>query len=166
MLQKPMVPPAAVEGPAAADSSVDIVEKATATLMDGVRGFASLAGDVDSHELRSALLELSAERRKATERLVRAAGDSGIAHPEEADGTVSAAIYRTWLKLESAIAGDQAAVESVLNAERRDIESINNHITMLPPDSEIASALRNAVFVMEAATTRLQDWLRMGPSHE
>lgn len=140
-----------------ADDTESAIEKAMDILADGVRGYQTIADELESPTLRSLFLTLADERNHSAETLLRAATDSSIAFDANTEGTVPGAIHRTWLKLETMVAGDEAVVESVENAEEHAVSDLE---TILETDvaDPVAAAIRHAILDVTNAKARLADW--------
>lgn len=145
----------------AGDGSVTDATRATqdaiATLANGAHGYRALADEVESTALRTIFLESAAERTRTTEEVIRAATDSGLDFVPDTDGTVPGAIHRTWLKLETMVAGEDAAAESVVNAEEHAISDLEDALSDDLPEA-VAAAIRQAVFDVSNAKARISDW--------
>lgn len=139
-----------VEAPAA-------VEKALQTLSNGAMGYRTLAEEVESPVLRSLLTQLAEERKRTVEDTLRQATDAGIDFEPETDGTIVGAFHRVWLKIESAVAGDAALVESAENAESHAIEQLEEALGAATPEG-FDKALRSAIFDVSRAKEQLVEW--------
>lgn len=143
-------PVTAVETPAA-------VEKALQTLSNGALGYETLVEEIQDPALRSLVETLANERKQTVEATLRKAIDGGVSFEPETDGTVVGALHRAWLKLESAVSGDDALVDSVVRAESHAVEQLEEALE-LAVDEELADAFRSAIYDVSSAKERLTAW--------
>ncbi|NND03245.1 MAG: DUF2383 domain-containing protein [Acidimicrobiia bacterium] len=144
-------PVPALEAPAA-------VEAVLQTLSNGVLGYRTIAGDVSSTVLTSLFNELANKRSETVESTLRAAADAGVSFEPKTDGSVAGAIHRAWLKLESALVGDESIVDSALKAESYAINQIEEAFEGDLPD-DLRKALNQATEDVQAAVQQLESWL-------
>lgn len=146
-----------------ADTSVQAMESessiegALQTLSDGAKGYRALADEIESADLRSTLTGLAEARTAAVEQVLRVAADAGIDFEPKTDGTLAGAAHRTWLKIESAISGEGALIESAEAAEDHAIGELEDALeTVTTPD--LAEALRSALSSVREAKETLATW--------
>ena len=134
-----------------------IIEDALQTLSDGVEGYRTVADQVESTALESMLRSLAEERKEAAELVLRTAADAGIEFEPETDGSVTGAAHRVWLKIESAVAGDDALIGSAKNAEEHAISDLEDALEIVTSE-ELAGSLRSALSSVREAKQKLVDW--------
>lgn len=146
-----------------ADTSVEAMERANPiedalqTLSDGARGYRTLGEEIESAELKPIIATLAAKRSETVETLLRAATEAGVDFEPKTDGTLSGAAHRAWLKLESAIKGDDALVESAEAAEEHAIGQLEEALETVTIEP-LADHLRAAIDSIRGAKDQLAHW--------
>lgn len=142
----------------AATEAEGAVEEVLQTLSNGVLGYRTTAGDASSTVLTSLFNELANRRSDMVEATLRSAADENIDFTPDTDGSVVGAIHRAWLKIESALVGDDAIVESVLKAEDYAAGQLEDALDGELPDG-LRKALIKAAEEVDYARDQLKSWL-------
>lgn len=101
-----------------------VVNSVIETLIDGVRGFEAAADKADG-DLEQQLVSMGAQRREATEDMIRIAGDENM-DPVTLDdqGTASGVLHRSWINIRDAVQGDSGVAAAARHGEQHAREEI------------------------------------------
>ena len=130
-----------------------VIDDAIETLVNGVRGYESVAERAESPAVRDLFTRLAGSRKEALDDVVKAAADARI--DVDVDGTVPGALHRAWIAVEGAVAGDQALVESAQTGESHAAEELDTVLAEELPE-QVAEALRKALADVASARQVLE----------
>lgn len=124
-------------------------------LENGVRGYETASQETSDPIVTALLRELRRRREEIRADVVRVAAEELSAEPGGMRGTVPGAIHRGWIKLEGAVAGDQAIVESAITGEEEAIDDLEAALDQPLPEA-VADAIRRAVDEVHHALDELR----------
>lgn len=133
------------------------VQSVIETMNNGRLGYETAAKHTEDPVITALLRRLGSERAKARDELIRVAADDFGYIPSDDDGTVPGAVHRGWIKLEGALAGDEAVVQSAIRGETEALDDFSDALDQgLPqPIAEVvrrtAAEVRDAIAELEAA---------------
>lgn len=133
------------------------VDEVTSSLFDAAAGLDKAAELIDDDSLASVLAEMAERRRVDRGRILAAAVDTKMRPDEGSPGTVPGALRRGWMRLEAAIAGDGAVVETITDAEGDLLEDIDRALGHDLPKG-VADEMRRAREAIVNARSMLEDW--------
>ncbi len=131
------------------------LSKVFEALENGVRGYETAAQETSDPVVTALLRDLGRRRETARADVVRVAAEELSAEPEGLRGTVPGAIHRGWIKLEGAVAGDQAIVESAITGEEEAIDDLEAALDQPLPEA-VADAVRRALDEVHRAVDELR----------
>ncbi len=144
---------AAVAMPAPGPNAEDFVQ----LLRDGVNGYTETAELVENAELRTTLHELRSERSTILGKAMRTI-DPEYRAELDGDGTVSAALHRTWLEVKAAVAGDASVIKAAINAEEYAEAEIGRMLDAGLPEDLVLTA-QAALDQVRASLAELNAWV-------
>lgn len=121
----------------------------------GLRRAASLIGDESAS---AALVEMSDLRHTAARRLSDAASETDLSEVDPEQETAEGAVTRGWMRLESAVDGDQDVMEAA-RAEESEVREVLRRVLVYPLPEPVAAAARNAIEQISDGIALLDEWL-------
>lgn len=132
-----------------------VVNNLIETLIDGVRGFEAAAEKADG-DLQQQLTAMGAERRKATEDVIRVAADEDM-NPVTLDdqGTPTGVLHRSWITIREAVQGEAGVASAAVNGEQHARNQLEQTLDMGIP-TPIATIAQRALGEIESNISTLE----------
>lgn len=130
-----------------------VLDDAVEALVNGVRGYQSVAERAEDAAVRDTFSQLGQARKQALDEVVKAAAGARV--EVDVNGTAPGALHRAWIAVEGAVAGDQALIESAQTGESHAASELDRVLAEALPE-EVAEALRQALADVESARNTLE----------
>lgn len=130
------------------------LDDAVRILHDGVRGYSTAADEISNTILATRMRELAKSREEVLGHLMSVAADESNVTPQEDGGTITGALHRGWMKVKSAVAGDEAIIEAAKTGESEAIDRLRE-VLEEDIDPAIEASIRKAMLDIESATEQL-----------
>ncbi len=130
------------------------LDDAVRALQDGVRGYMTAADEVSNAILATNLRKLAKSREAVLDQLIAVAADEARDITEAEGGTITGALHRGWMRVKSAVGGDDAVIEAAKNGEAEAVDRLQKVLdSQLAP--KVEEAIRRAMLDIETATKQL-----------
>ncbi len=130
------------------------LDDAVRALQDGVRGYMTAADEVSNAILATNLRKLAKSREAVLDQLIAVAADEARDITEAEGGSITGALHRGWMRVKSAVGGDDAVIEAAKNGEAEAVDRLQKVLdSQLAP--KVEEAIRRAMLDIETATKQL-----------